>query len=96
VDGGIDIASTAPAAEAPAPALAPQLPKVTAPQRGHHAKIAAVIAALDHRGMLPPHLRTCVRDARVIEELKRQGYGGDQPSRQAIARAFSKLAAQRA
>src|SRR5262245_59979437 len=59
---------------------------VARPRRGHYAKIAVAVAALDDRGALPPHLRPCVWDRIVTDELIRLGYKSDLPGRYAFHR----------
>jgi hypothetical protein len=59
--------------------------------RGHHAKIAEAVTALQDRGLLPPHLTAGERNAVIWLELKAQGYTDAQmPKRDAIRRFFER------
>ena len=63
-----EAASTAPALERPSAAR---------PYRGHHAKIAAAVAALRAEGLLPERLRPTHRDRRICDWLMAAGYAED-------------------
>jgi hypothetical protein len=59
--------------------------------RGHHRKIEAAVQALEAKDLLPPYLRPVERDALILLELTRQGYGQQLPSPDAIRRYFTRV-----